>query len=131
MLPTDEEPLFKYNKETDEYIYNENTPGTDIITDLSNGYIYNYKLESTEEKDNILTITYYGLYALQDEIGPTTVTNANNISRLINYDSEFDKMSDEEYFKQAFANNKDDFFKFTYSYKKVDTKYILIDFKQA
>ena len=131
ILPTDEEPLFKYNKETDEYIYNENTPGTDIITDLSNGYIYNYKLESTEEKDNILTITYYGLYALQDEIGPTTVTNANNISRLINYDSEFDKMSDEEYFKQAFANNKDDFFKFTYSYKKVDNKYILIDFKQA
>ena len=131
MLPTDEEPLFKYNKDTDEYIYNENTPGTDIITDLSNGYIYNYKLESTEEKDNILTITYYGLYALQDEIGPTTVTNANNISRLINYESEFDGMSDEEYFKQAFLNNKDDFFKFTYSYKKVDNKYILIDFKQA
>lgn len=127
----DEEPLYKYNKETDEYIYNELFPPGDVLTDLDVSYIYNYKLESTKEKDNILTITYYGLYADGFETGPTEVTNLNNISRTLNQDIEFGAMSDEEYLKQAFMNNKDDFFKFMYSYKKINNKYILIDFKQA
>lgn len=131
MLPTDEEPLFKYNKETDEFVYNENTPGTDVITEFASGYIFNHKLDKKEENDGIITITYYGLFAFQDEIGPTTVTNFKNVSRLINYDSEFDNIKDEDYFANAFKEYKDEFFKFIYTYKKVNNSYVLVDFKQA
>ena len=38
---------------------------------------------------------------------------------------------DEEYLEKAFSNNKDDFFKFSYIYKKINDKYVLVDFKQA
>ena len=37
----------------------------------------------------------------------------------------------EEYLEKAFSNNKDDFFKFSYIYKKINDKYVLVDFKQA
>lgn len=40
-------------------------------------------------------------------------------------------MTDEEYLEKAFSNNKDDFFKFSYIYKKINDKYVLVDFKQA
>ena len=85
-----EEPLYKYDKETDEYIYNEESPGTDAITDLDSGYIYNYILDKKESKEDLIILTYYGLYAYQDEIGPTTITNQKNIERLLNYEETFE-----------------------------------------
>ena len=131
MMTTDEEPLFKYNKDTNEYVYNENTIGTDVLTDFQNAYVYNFKLASEEKIDDNYVITYYGLFAFQNEIGPTSATNLTNISRLLNYDSDYDGLSDKEYFENAFKNNKDDFFKLIYTYKLVDNKLILVDFKQA
>lgn len=131
MLPNDEEPLFKYNKDTNEYVYNENTIGTDVLTDFQNAYVYNFKLASEEKIDDNYVITYYGLFAFQNEIGPTSATNLTNISRLLNYDSDYDGLSDKEYLENAFKNNKDDFFKLIYTYKLVDNKLILVDFKQA
>lgn len=126
-----EEPLYKYNKETDEYIYNEEAPGIDAITDLDSGYIYNYILDKEESKEDLITLTYYGLYAYQDEIGPTTITNQKNIERLLNYEETFDGISDQEYLQNAFKKNKEDFLKWSYTFKKVNDNYVLVDFKQA
>lgn len=126
-----EEPLYKYDKETDEYIYNEESPGTDAITDLDSGYIYNYILDKKESKEDLIILTYYGLYAYQDEIGPTTITNQKNIERLLNYEETFDGISDQEYLQNAFKKNKEDFLKWSYTFKKVNDNYVLVDFKQA
>lgn len=126
-----EEPLYKYNKETDEYVYNEAAPGTDAITDLDSGFIYNYKLDKKETQNDTITITYYGLYAYQDEIGPTTITNQKNIERLLDYEETFDGIKDQDYLQQAFDKNKEDFIKWSYTLKKVSNKYVLVDFKQA
>lgn len=126
-----EEPLYKYDKETDEYIYNEESPGTDAITDLDSGYIYNYILDKKESKEDLIILTYYGLYAYQDEIGPTTITNQKNIERLLNYEETFDGISDQEYLQNAFKKNKEDFLKWSYTFKKVNNNYVLVDFKQA
>ena len=126
-----EEPLYKYDKETDEYIYNEEAPGTDAITDLDSGYIYNYILDKKESKEDLIILTYYGLYAYQDEIGPTTITNQKNIERLLNYEETFDGISDQEYLQNAFKKNKEDFLKWSYTFKKVNDNYVLVDFKQA
>ena len=126
-----EEPLYKYDKETDEYIYNEESPGTDAITDLDSGYIYNYILDKKETKEDLIILTYYGLYAYQDEIGPTTITNQKNIERLLNYEETFDGISDQEYLQNAFKKNKEDFLKWSYTFKKVNDNYVLVDFKQA
>ena len=126
-----EEPLYKYDKETDEYIYNEESPGTDAITDLDSGYIYNYILDKKESKDDLIILTYYGLYAYQDEIGPTTITNQKNIERLLNYEETFDGISDQEYLQNAFKKNKEDFLKWCYTFKKVNDNYVLVDFKSS
>ena len=130
-LADDKEPLFIYNKETDEFVYNENTIGTDVLVDFDLGYIYNYKLKDKNIENDELVITYYGLYAYQDEIGPTTLSNDKNIERILNYEEESNGMTDEEYLEKAFSNNKDDFFKFSYIYKKINDKDVLVDFKQA
>ena len=130
-IAENEEPLYKYDKETDEYIYNEESPGTDAITDLDSGYIYNYILDKKESKEDLIILTYYGLYAYQDEIGPTTITNQKNIERLLNYEETFDGISDQEYLQNAFKKNKEDFLKWSYTFKKVNDNYVLVDFKQA
>ena len=130
-LADDKEPLFIYNKETDEFVYNENTIGTDALVDFELGYIYNYKLKDKRIENDKLIITYYGLYAHQDEIGPTTLSNNKNVERILDYEEESNGMTDEEYLEKAFSNNKDDFFKFSYIYKKINNKYVLLDFKQA
>ena len=91
----------------------------------------NYKLKDKNIENDELVITYYGLYAYQDEIGPTTLSNDKNIERILNYEEESNGMTDEEYLEKAFSNNKDDFFKFSYIYKKINDKYVLVDFKQA
>ena len=99
--------------------------------DFDPGYIYNYKLKDKNIENDELVITYYGLYAYQDEIGPTTLSNDKNIERILNYEEESNGMTDEEYLEKAFSNNKDDFFKFSYIYKIINDKYVLVDFKQA
>ena len=71
---------YPYNKDTNEYVYNENTIGTDVLTDFQNAYVYNFKLASEEKIDDNYVITYYGLFAFQNEIGPTSATNLTNIS---------------------------------------------------
>ena len=125
-----DEALLKYDKSSDKFISQE--VNTDSITDLGLDFIYNYKYEGTTVKNNEeITITFYGLYAYQDEIGPTTISNNSNIERLLNYEDESNNESDEEYLEAAFNNNKDDFLKFSYTYKKVNDKYVLVDFKQA
>ncbi len=128
--PSDEQPVYKYNKETNMYDYNDDVIGTDVLTDLLDSYIYNYKIKSVEYNDNGFIVTYYGLYAHFDSVGPTCVTNNSNIERYLGYDSTEDRLTDEYYLSEAFNKNKDDFFKFTYTYKKVNKNYVLIDFKQ-
>ena len=128
--PSDEQPVYKYNKETNMYDYNDDVIGTDVLTDLLDSYIYNYKIKSVEYNDNGFIVTYYGLYAHFDSVGPTCVTNNSNIERYLGYDSTEDGLTDEYYLSEAFNKNKDDFFKFTYTYKKVNKNYVLIDFKQ-
>ena len=127
----DEEPWLIYNKETDKFIDNEKTNAGDTLFDLSGSYIYNFKLKDTSFNEDKYIVTYYGLYACMDEIGPTILSNDKNIDRYLNYEDDTDGLTGEEYLEKIFNNNKDDFFQFIYTYKKVNDKYILVDFKQA
>lgn len=56
---------------------------SDALVDFNLGYIYNYKLKDKNIENDELVITYYGLYAYQDEIGPTTLSNDKNIERIL------------------------------------------------
>ena len=127
----DEVCLFKYNENDKAFVYNEDTIPTDVLVDLDRTEIYNYKLDTIDYKDDSVVLTYYGLYAVTDTVGPTTVTNNKNIKRVLNYDQETDNLTDAEYLSDAFTKNKNDLFKFTYTYKLIDEKYVLVDFQQA
>lgn len=116
-----DEPLFVYNKETDEFVYSEPESGRCLVVFPESGYIYNYKLKDKKIENDQLVITYYGLYARPDEAGPTILSNDKNIEVMLNYD--------EEYLETTFNNNKEDFLIFTYIYKSVNGKYVLVDFK--
>ncbi len=130
-IASSEIPLYKYDENKGSFYYNEDIPGGCINIDIDTTEIYNYKLDTIENKDDSIILTYYGLYAMPDEIGPTTVTNNKNIERVLNYDQDTDGLTDEYYLSEAFDKNKNDFFKFIYTYKLVDGKYVLVDFKQA
>mgnify|MGYP004521852113 FL=1 len=128
-MEQDEEPVFKYDAKTDSFVYNENVIGSDVITSFELGFVYNYKLDNIVYNKDGFAVTYYGLYGLEDEIGPTTLTNDKDIERILNYTD--DGMSDDAYLEYQFNNNRKGFLKFTYYYKKVNDKYVLTDFKQA
>ena len=113
-----------------EFVYNEEVPGGCLSIDIDTTEIYNYKLDTITTENGSVILTYYGLYAMPDEIGPTTVTNNKNIERVLNYDQEEDGLTDEYYLNEAFKKNKNDFFKFVYTYKLINGKYVLVDFKQ-
>lgn len=127
---SDEIPLFKYDENKEKFVYNEEVPGGCLSIDIDTTEIYNYKLDTITTENGSVILTYYGLYAMPDEIGPTTVTNNKNIERVLNYDQEEDGLTDEYYLNEAFKKNKNDFFKFVYTYKLVNGKYVLVDFKQ-
>ena len=129
VMEQDEEPVFKYDAKTDSFVYNENVIGSDVITNFELGFVYNYKLDNIVYNKDGFAVTYYGLYGLEDEIGPTTLTNDKDIERVLNYTD--DGMSDDAYLEYQFNNNRKGFLKFTYYYKKVNDKYVLTDFKQA
>ncbi|MBD8923671.1 hypothetical protein EGR52_09735 [bacterium] len=126
----DEIPLFKYDENKEKFVYNEEVPGGCLVIDIDTTEIYNYKLDTITTENGSVILTYYGLYAMPSDIGPTTVTNNKNIERVLNYDQEEDGISDEYYLNEAFKKNKNDFFKFVYTYKLVNGKYVLVDFKQ-
>lgn len=125
------EPLFKYDASTDEFIYNENSSTSEGITTLKNDYVYNYKLDDRYPRDDKYIVVYYGLFAFQSEDGPTNVTNLKNIERLLSYESLYDGKTDEEYFDEQFKTNKNDFFKLIYTFELKDNIPVLVDFKQA
>lgn len=126
----DEIPLFKYDENKEKFVYNEEVPGGCLVIDIDTTEVYNFKLDTIKNKDDSVILTYYGLYAMPSDIGPTTVTNNKNIERVLNYDQEEDGISDEYYLNKAFKKNKNDFFKFVYTYKLINGKYVLVDFKQ-
>lgn len=127
---SDEIPLFKYDESKEKFVYNEEVPGGCLSIDIDSTEIYNFKLDTIKTENGSVILTYYGLYAMPDEIAPTTVTNNKNIERVLNYDQEEDGLTDEYYLNEAFKKNKNDFFKFVYTYKLVNGKYVLVDFKQ-
>lgn len=127
---SDEIPLFKYDESKEKFVYNEEVPGGCLSIDIDTTEVYNFKLDSITTENGSVILTYYGLYAMPDEIGPTTVTNNKNIERVLNYDQEEDGLTDEYYLNEAFKKNKNDLFKFVYTYKLVNGKYVLVDFKQ-
>ena len=130
-IKSDAEPLFRYDENTKSFIYNDNAPAGCIGVDLDSTEVYNYQLDTIDYKDDSVVLTYYGLYAMPGDVGPTTVTNNKNIKRVLNYDQETDNLTDAAYLSDAFTKNKNDFFKFTYTYKLIDEKYVLVDFQQA
>lgn len=127
---SDEIPLFKYDESKEKFVYNEEVPGGCLSIDIDSTEIYNFKLDTITTENGSVILTYYGLYAMPDEIAPTTVTNNKNIERVLNYDQEEDGLTDEYYLNKAFKKNKNDFFKFVYTYKLINGKYVLVDFKQ-
>ena len=127
---SDEIPLFKYDENNEKFIYNEEVPGGCINIDIDTTEIYNFKLDTIKNKDDSVILTYYGLYAIPSDVGPTTVTNNKNIERVLNYDQEEDGLTDEYFLNEAFKKNKEDFFKFVYTYKLTNGKYVLTDFNQ-
>lgn len=127
---SDEIPLFKYDESKEKFVYNEEVPGGCLSIDIDSTEIYNFKLDTITTENGSVILAYYGLYAMPDEIAPTTVTNNKNIERVLNYDQEEDGISDEIYLSNLFNKNKNDFFKFVYTYKLVNGKYVLVDFKQ-
>lgn len=127
---SDEIPLFKYDESKEKLIYNEEVPAGCLSIDIDSTEIYNFKLDTIKTENGSVILTYYGLYAIPSDIGPTTVTNNKNIERVLNYDQEEDGLTDEYYLNEAFKKNKNDFFKFVYTYKLINGKYVLVDFKQ-
>ena len=115
-----------YDSSSDKYTWSGDS---DLLFDFENNGIYNYRLESTETKGDELIITYYGLFSSSDSVGPMLLTNDNNIRRYLGVEELGEDITDEEYLENAFNNNKDDFFKFSYFYKSVNDKYVLVDFK--
>lgn len=115
-----------YDSSKDKYTWSGDA---DLLFDFENSGIYDYRLESTEIKGDELIITYYGLFSNSDGVGPMLVTNDNNIRRYLGVEELDENITDEEYLENAFNNNKDDFFIFTYIYKSVNDKYVLVDFK--
>ncbi len=115
----------KYDAESDKFVW---TGDTDLLFDFESIEVYNYKVYDNKETSDEVSVDYYGLFAYTDNIGPTTLTNDNNIKRLIGFEQEGDDETDEEYLENAFNTNKDDFFKFNYVYKKVNGMFVLTGF---
>lgn len=137
LFSDDEMPMYFYDEETGTFNYNDNYPGTDVVTNLGSTGIYNYKLiDIRQEKDKYI-VEYYGLYETNFfDLGPTWLENGKNIDRVNadnakDYGYDDDDLTLNEYLDKAFSNNKDDFFKFSYIYKKINNNYVLVDFKQA
>lgn len=128
----DDAPFYIYNKDTLEYNGNVlDIFGTDVLTDLLPVFIYNYKIDSIEYIDDGFIVTYYGLFGSYDTVGPTCIYNDSDINRCLGFDSQEDGVSDLDYLEGIFNENKDRFFKFSYTYKKMNKNYVLVDFKKV
>ncbi len=118
------------------YKYDSSTESFSLVDEFGNDSnelgsvsVYNYKLDSLKQtKDNVV-LTYYGLYLDSSALGNDLLTNNKNIKRY-SHDFEEDGISDEIYFENIFHKNKNNFFKFVYTYKLANGKYVLVDFKQ-
>lgn len=118
---------YKYDSNTESFSL-VNEFGTDV-NELGSVAVYNYKLDSLKQTKENVVLTYYGLYLDSSALGNDLLTNNKNINRY-SHDFEEDGISDEIYFENIFHKNKNNFFKFVYTYKLVDGKYVLVDFKQ-
>lgn len=127
----DNTPFYIYNKDTLEYGPNESEVfGTDVLTDLLPNYIYNYKLDNVKLNSDSIVITYYGLYASYDSVGPTCIYNNTDIDRCLGFNSLEDGISDLDYLEGIFNDNKNRFYKFSYTFKKMNKNYVLVDFQK-
>ena len=126
ILETDEEPLYKYDSTTSKYVYNENVLGSDLLSELDQKKVYNYKLKDVKKDGENYIASYYGLYEYAGSVGPSTLSNEENIEIVV----EDEKASQSE-LDAKFNENEKDFFVFEYIYTLKDDSFYLTGFKQA
>ena len=127
MFDEDEEPL--YILENGVYIYNENADATDYMTELGEYYLYNYKIKEVKNENNLIAVTYYGLY-YQSNFGEEN-TFYNKDMKLLNKEDKnnYTYFEFESQIDKYFEVNKDKFVQFKYYLEQKDDNYILKDFK--
>lgn len=79
ILETDEEPLYKYDNTTSKYVYNEIVLSSDLLSELDQKKVYNYKLKDVKKYGENYIASYYGLY----DVGPSTLSNEENIEIVV------------------------------------------------
>lgn len=132
-LSGDSVPTFVYNSTSDKFVFNENSGGTDIVTNLGDISLYNYRLKNIQKNGDNYIVSYYGLYETNMYgLGPTWLTNNKNIDRA-NVDNAESYGGDgtpiDYYLATAFNNNKSDFLVFEYTFNKKNNNYYIVDFK--
>lgn len=83
ILETDEEPLCKYDNTTSKYVYNEIVLGSDLLSELDQKKVYNYKLKDVKKYGENYIASYYELYEYAGSVGPSTLSNEENIEIVV------------------------------------------------
>lgn len=133
-LSGDDIPMYFYDTSVNKFIYNDDYPGTDMVTNLGGASLYNYRLKDIEKDGDDYIVSYYGLYETNMfALGPTWLTNGKNIDRPnvdnpINYGAN-DNTPIDYYLANIFNNNKNDFLIFDYTFNEKNGNYYIVDFK--
>lgn len=131
-ITTEDIPFLLYNETSGSYKINpEYTPIPEIVTNLSNKRIYNYKVKNIEVINNQSVITVYGLYKNSDGI-TEYLENDKELKRYIDVEEQLEEYGytedDETFLNNMFENDISQFIEFKYTYEYQNNGFNLVDF---